>query len=163
MKLIFYLITSLTFLSFNACSPGSKVIYNKKGDEKERIRIRYQSYRSCKSFFISVYLRKEWVNSFVIRDCPKRFIITKQNAVDGKVNYHFSMVTDTLQNQFKCIDYNFLPQHCNATIAKTFVPINEKEKDLFLRLQKVIQAGDFGVVMSIDDVNKFLGWIKISY
>ena len=105
MKLIFYLITNLIFLSFNACSPGSKVIYNKKGDEKERIRIRYQSYRSCKSFFISVYLRKEWVNSFVIRDCSKRFIITKQNAVDGKVNYHFSMVTDTLQNQFKCIAY----------------------------------------------------------
>jgi len=163
MKLIFYLITGILFLSFTACSPGSKVIYNKKVHDNERIKIRYQAYRSCKSFFISVYKRKEWINSFVIRDCSKRFIITRRNAADGNVNYAYNLVTDTLQNQFKCIDYNFLPQHCNATVARTFVPINEKERELFLRLQKIIQAGDYGVVISVNDVNKFLGWIKISY
>ena len=163
MKLILYLITSGVFWSFTACSPSSKVIYNRKVDDNERIRIWYQPYRSCKSFFISMYKRKELVNSFEIRDCSKRFIITRRHAADGKVNYAYNLVTDTFQNQFKCIDYNFLPQHCNPIVAATFVPINEQERYLFLRFQKIIQTGDYRIVMSVDDVNKFLGWIKISY
>ena len=53
--------------------------------------------------------------------------------------------------------------NCNSITAKSFVPISGKEKNLFLRLQKIIEAGDYGVFMSVDDVNRLLGWVKIPY
>jgi hypothetical protein len=73
------------------------------------------------------------------------------------------MVTDTLQYQFKCVDYNFLPQYCNSTVAKSFIPIDEKEKELFKIIQKTIQSGNYGVNIEVNDINRFIGWVKISY
>jgi hypothetical protein len=70
------------------------------------------------------------------------------------------MVTDTLQNQFKCFDYNFLKRFCNAEIKKSFVPILNEELIIFKKVSDFISM-KYGFSFTNSDVLKMKGWIKL--
>ena len=140
-----------------------KNVYDQVSSDTERIKVSYLHYRSCKTFSILIYQKNNLVNSFEIKDCPNRFGIDKRNAADKNVNYTYRLVTDTLQNQFKCIDYFFLPQYCNAATMKTFIPISEREKAFLKTIPKIIQEGDYKFSLTVEDIEKFIGWVKIPY
>ena len=159
--LIYIIIASSTFM-LSSCT-SSKVIYNQKNSINENIKITYHFGGGCNFFYTSLYKEKRVMVDIVLKDCPRRFGIDKRNISDGKENYTYRMVTDTSGYQFKCIDYNFLPQYCNSTVARSFIPITEKEKEIFEVLQKTIQSGNYGVKIEINDINRFIGWVKIPY
>jgi len=161
-RVVFFMSIVFIYLIGLGCFSPKK-IYNKKISRSERLKISYQYYRDCRSVYTLLYNEKKISTTFTLRDCPDNFVITKQNVSDGNVNYHYSMVTDTIHHQFKCIDFNFLPQYCNATVARTFIPINGKEKEILKKIQTAIRSKGYKEQLSDDDINRFIGWVKISY
>ena len=170
VKFISIIIISIFVLIDSACNSMKinsamkpKRIYDQMLSDTERIKVSYLHYRDCKTFYILIYQKNNLVNSFEIKDCPNRFGIDKRNAADKNVNNSYRLVTDTLHHQFKCIDLVFLPQYCNAATMKTFIPISEREKTVFNTVHKIIQDGDYKFSFTIEDIEKFIGWVKISY
>ena len=163
MSRVVFFISMVFICLIDICCISSKRIYNKKISNAERLKIAYQFYRGCRSVYTMLYNENKLLTTFTLRNCPKKFVIDKQIASDGNVNYIYKMVTDTINHQFKCIDFSFLPQFCNSTVARTFIPINRTEKEILKKIQTTIRSKGYGIQISDDDINRFIGWVRVTY
>jgi hypothetical protein len=164
------IVITVVMCIFSACTGARlksamqpKLIYNQMLSDTSRMKVSYLYYRDCKTFFVTIYLENILLNSFEIKDCPNRFLIDKKNSADKGTRFSYKMVSDTLNNQLKCTDLIFPPQCCNSETIKTFVPINEKEREIFKIIEKLILRGDYKFPFTVAEVDKFIGWVKIEY
>lgn len=156
------LIFKLVVAFFVGCS-GKKVVYNKKNDGY-REKIIYMHSNDCRQLFYFAYLNGSLKKEITMNDCPKKIVITKREQFGIENQYSMVAVSDTSNCLFKSLDYEFLPEFCNSLIKQTFVSVANDDNKAMLLMYKVIQKKtENGYPLHHSDIDKIIGWIKISY
>ena len=147
---------------FGPSSSKSKTVYKRKIADNELVKIFYYDDPYNKLFTVIVKKGNALTDRLDIRNFPERFIIDKLILAEKGSRSVYRIVTDTLHDPLQCIDYTFLVQY-DRSLLPGFVPLSEKERQLFTILSEVIVANKLDFKFSKADADRFLGWVKISY
>lgn len=125
--------------------------------------VKYLNYRDCKTFYIFLKDLNGAEVQYDFRDCPSKFVIDKHPVSEADVRYTFRMVTDTINNQFRCIDYLFLEKYRTVETKKSFENMSDIEKEMFIQFQKIVSENIEGLNFNKSNISAFLGWVRVGY
>lgn len=161
-------ITVILF-SFFSCSGSRRLqsrsieLFNQVNAGNERVVISYSNNRN-ELYRILVYKDKLLLKHIEVRYSPEVAVIDKLILTGKGQNSVLMMVSDTVNNQLKCLDFQFLPAYSNAATLSTFTPLEKEDRQLFELLVKVnSKNGASGKYMTQQDVNRLLGWVVVRY
>lgn len=141
----------------------SKTIYDKKVDDKEWLKITYATTPEQKQFIMILTKKNKLTDHFEIKTAEQGWVVQKLILSEKNPRSQYMMTSDTANGQLKCIDFNFLEQYNNVYVLKTFMPISERERRIFSMLVEAIQVKNVDMKISQEEVNRFLGWVRIDY
>lgn len=161
LSLIFLFLLTGCFI-FGPRPAKAKVLYEGKFSDIGKIRISYSNYRDNNLYRILLYQNGNLVEHLEITDNPQ-FVIDKLILSEKGTNSVFRIVSDTANSQLRCINFNFPEKHCNPGTLLTFVPITEKEREIFKLFSKVLAENKHDIKFSNSLEEKLIGWVRVYY
>ena len=167
MRFILLIIVAITLSSCFLFGPPAhakgKVLYQGSFGTNEMIKIIYSDEPYTPHVVILLHQNKKLMDRFEIRNAPQKFVIDKLILSEKNIRSVYKMISDSLYNQLKCIEFNFLETYNTESVLRSFIPLSERERKILLTTVEVIQEKKIDFQISENDVYRLLGWVRINY
>ena len=167
MKFTFSILVAITLSSCFLFGPPSqaekRVLYRGHFGTNETIKIIYSGGPYTPYFMILLHQNNKLVDHFEVRNVPQKFVIGKLMLFEKDSIPLYRMISDSSHSKLKCIEFNFLEMYNNENVLQTFIPVSERERKIFSTLVEVIHAKNISFQITQNEINRFLGWVRINY
>lgn len=146
---------------FHASSSKGNVLYEGKISTGEDVRIIYTDNKVENLCRIYLYKDEKLIDDMEIFNVPQRFVIDKQGLPRKTNSKIFRMVSDTVNNLLRCINYNFPQELCNSQTKATFDPIGTRDQEVLVLTARALSEVRYKIKMSVSEVERMIGWVVV--